>query len=71
MTKTFLMIVDITGVATLSCTIYVILRYSYYFQATFSFQGCSIKNKLMHIFRDHIFNAVPKKFANFYCSLQL
>ena len=48
MPKNFLMIVDITGVAALSCAIYVILRYSYYFQATFSFQGCSVKEKLMH-----------------------
>ena len=47
MPKNFLMIVDITGVAALSCAIYVILRYSYYFQATFSFQGCSIKKKPM------------------------
>ena len=46
MPKNFLMIVDITGVAALSCAIYIILRYSY-FQVTFSFQGCSIKKKLM------------------------
>ena len=47
MPKTFLMIVDITGVAALSCAIYVVLRYSYYYQATFSFQGSSIKEKPM------------------------
>ena len=35
MPKIFLMIVDITSVAALSFAIYVILRYSYYFQATF------------------------------------
>ena len=51
--------------------IYVIFRYSYYFQATFSLQGCSVKKKLMWIFRDHIFNAVPKKFADFYWSLKM
>ena len=65
-------LVDITGVAALNCTRYVILRYSYHFQATFSFQGCNIKRKLMHIiFRDNIFNVVPKKFDDFYWSLQL
>ena len=48
MLKNFFMIVDMTSVAALSCFIYVILRYSYYFQATFSFQGCSVKEKLMH-----------------------
>ena len=47
MPKKFLMIIDIIGVAALSYVIYVILRYSYYFQATFSFQDCSIKKKLM------------------------
>ena len=47
MPKNILMIVDITGIAALSWAIYVILRYSYYFQATFSFQGCSVKKKLM------------------------
>ena len=39
MPKNFLMIVNMTGVAGLSCFIYVILRYNYYFQAAFSFQG--------------------------------
>ena len=48
MSKNFLMIIDITGVAALSYIIYSILRYSYYFQATFNFQGCSVKDKLMH-----------------------
>ena len=48
MPKNFFMVVDMTGFAALSCFIYVILRYSYYFQATFSFQGCSLKEKLMH-----------------------
>ena len=47
MPKNYLIIADITGVAALSCTIYVILKYSYYFQATFSFQGFSIKKKPM------------------------
>ena len=48
-----LMIIDNTGVAALSYVIFVIitslllLYYCYYFQATFSFQGCSIKKKLM------------------------
>ena len=40
MPKNFLMIVDMIGVADLSCFMYVILRYNYYFQAAFSFQGC-------------------------------
>ena len=66
MPQNFLMIVDITGVAGLSCAIYVILRYSYYFQATFSFQGCSVKKKLMC----NILNVVPKRFTDFYWSLQ-
>ena len=43
MPKNFLMIIDITGVAALIYVIYVILRYSYYFQATFRFQGCNVK----------------------------
>ena len=47
MPKNVLMIIDITGVAALSYDIYVIFRYSYYFQCTFSFQGCNIKKKLM------------------------
>ena len=48
MPKNFLMIVDMTDIAVLSCFIDVILRYSYYFKATLSFQGCSVKEKLMH-----------------------
>ena len=47
MPKNFLMIIDITGVAALSHFTYVILRYSYYFQAAFSFQGYTAKKKLM------------------------
>ena len=47
MPKNFLMIIDITGVAALNYVIYVILRYSYYSQCTFSFQSCNIKKKLM------------------------
>ena len=39
MPKNFLMIIDITGIAALSFVIYVILKHSYYFQATFSFQA--------------------------------
>ena len=46
-----LMIIDNTGVAALSYVIFVILRYSYYFQATCSFQGCSIKkNEMCNIY---------------------
>ena len=47
MPKIFLMIVDITSVAALSFAIYVISKYNYYFKTAFSFQGCSIKKKLM------------------------
>ena len=43
MPKNFLMIADITRITALSWAIYVILRNSYYFQATFSFQGRSAK----------------------------
>ena len=71
MPKNFLIIIDITSIAALSCAIYVILRYSYYFQATFSFQGSSIKKNQCIIFRDHTFMAVPKKFTDFYWPLQL
>ena len=51
MPKNFLIIIDINSIAALSCAIYVILRYSYYFQATFSFQGCSIKKNQCIIFK--------------------
>ena len=47
MPKNFLMTVDMIAIAGLSCFLYVILSYSYYFQATFSFQGCSVKENLM------------------------
>ena len=47
MPKNFLVIIDIAGVAALSYVIYVILRYNYYFQATFSFHGCDVKKNLM------------------------
>ena len=47
MPKNFVILVDITSVTALSCARYVILRYNYYFQDTFSFQGCSLKKKLM------------------------
>ena len=46
MPKNFLMIIGITGVAALSYVI-VICYFSYYFQATFNFQSCSVKKKLM------------------------
>ena len=52
MPKNFLMIVEITGIAALSCVTYVILRYSYYFQA---------KNQCV-TFRDHVFNVVLNNF---------
>ena len=71
MPKNFLMIADITSIAALSCAIYVlfggiaiIFRLHLVFWA-----AASRKNVLgfrdLKIFRDHIFNAVPKKLQIF------
>ena len=48
MPENILMAVDMIGIAGLSCFIYVILRYIYRFQATYSFQGCGVMENLMY-----------------------
>ena len=49
MPENILMAVDMIGIAGLSCFIYVILRYIYRFQATYSFQGWKLYVKILKI----------------------
>ena len=67
MPKNFLMMVDMTSVAALN----FILRYGYYFQLHLASRAAASRKNLCIMFRDHIVNAVPKKFTDLYWSQQL
>ena len=71
MPKNFLMIFDITSIAALIVALYMLFwDIAIIFKLRLVSWAAASRKNLCIKFRD-IFNVVPKKFANFYLSLQL
>ena len=65
MPKNFLMIVDITSIAALIVVLYMLFwGIAIIFKLHLVSRAAASRKNLLVIFRDHIFNVAPKKFAN-------